>query len=1320
MSEVFTVDDYTVGDEIRADNVNYILLESRPSGSKTEVWLVADKLEIMRSPLFNIHDIGTLQHEPAFHYMLKNYNINSVHYYENDKAALSRFVLNPARHVAKMVAPVDLGRAIGARPDPDTDEIVDVYLEGSRPFIVTQYIQGEALANYKEMGIEGVLTLLPQMGAMLNELLQAGIVHRDISINNLLLDTHNHLWLIDFATSKHSDTQHILGEGTPGFRAPEVSGKHQTVDDKADQFSMAAVIYYLLVGRSVEPEVIDADEVTTINKAAEAISQSLEIEGATSATTEVFLTALSPKAAQRYSTVDAFIDAMTQGLKAMAANKSEQGPLEEARKQLFRQQTTLKEKQQALSTLHDNIVEKSAVLHIFQQHGLLNSEHVSDLGDAHAFTPRYTRCHADLAKQNNDIADRLTQYDQAITALKHGQPYQQPESYTSQLTALTGLIDEGQILHVNLQKAQKSAQQGVNKHIETLGNSTHAALNSAIEKAQTQLSELSAFIETQSKQKHSHPGRAILAQATQYQYTLSNALAESKAKQNAPAQLISDLQLLASSTSNLTDDVDQLNTVIEQLNTQQQASEAHTKTQQQAAAALLNTLGEQQSHASYWQAALNNTKSYKKTKVTLGLLIVAGGLLWVSTLLPKSTPITVIPSSEGLYQGRKGTVVITHDAEYQDVAFTLTEANCYKNTDNSTPKRSVFSCQLNAAGEQTYTINHHGDVLKTAVLTVAKPINTFTHRVEPSDASIYIDGDYHPKHIGLQEGRYEFKVTRKGYHTLITTEEFTWANGVEFKLAPILYPVTLSITPSDAKVSIANDKTQLNYPIQQSLIPAVFTQTEAGFLANLPQGQYQLRITHPDFEPVSQSLNVTDRIAEQINLTKPLTRLTLNVTPSDARILVNNQAYTSGAPVKFSDGNAHNVAINITKAGYKSINDTITIQGAKTRSFTLSKEPKQTEANQAKSGQVKGNQLADKKVTLGSQQFTLKAIPAGSFMMGCSPSDAQCDGDEWLDKNKKTRLKVTLPAFYLMEHEVTWAMYQPCIDAGKCPNNDASGGDNGWGKGSRPVIEVSNNDIVNHYIPWLNKKTGQTFRLPSESEWEYAARAGSDTVYSWGDKLGSNNANCAGCGSQWDNKKTAPVMQFKPNAYGLYDMHGNVWEWTQDCWSNSLANTPSNGGAANKGNCSVSVSVLRGGAWDLNPRTLRASTRNWYIYPYRRDFSVGFRMALDAGVDSANSYSIYFDYDRATIKETYGKIFNNLASKLIENEQKRILIESYSSKEGTSAYNLALSEHRANAAKTYLLSLGVKESQINVRVFSELGGEESQARKAVLTLFEDK
>ncbi len=115
--------------------------------------------------------------------------------------------------------------------------------------------------------------------------------------------------------------------------------------------------------------------------------------------------------------------------------------------------------------------------------------------------------------------------------------------------------------------------------------------------------------------------------------------------------------------------------------------------------------------------------------------------------------------------------------------------------------------------------------------------------------------------------------------------------------------------------------------------------------------------------------------------------------------------------------------------------------------------------------------------------------------------------------------------------------------------------------------------------------------MPSEAEWEYAARAGSGTVYSWGNEIGRGRANCDGCGSQWDNKKTAPVGSFGANAWGLHDMHGNLWEWVQDCWNDSYRGAPTNGSAWESGNCSRRV--LRGGSWNYNPRNLRAADRSW-------------------------------------------------------------------------------------------------------------------------------
>jgi formylglycine-generating enzyme required for sulfatase activity len=111
------------------------------------------------------------------------------------------------------------------------------------------------------------------------------------------------------------------------------------------------------------------------------------------------------------------------------------------------------------------------------------------------------------------------------------------------------------------------------------------------------------------------------------------------------------------------------------------------------------------------------------------------------------------------------------------------------------------------------------------------------------------------------------------------------------------------------------------------------------------------------------------------------------------------------------------------------------------------------------------------------------------------------------------------------------------------------------GEGTAPITTVGWDD-VHQYVPWLKTMTGQPYRLLSEAEWEYAARAGTTTVYSWGDEIGENNANCRGCGSQWDRKRIAPVGSFAPNKFGLYDMHGNVWEWVEDCLHTSYEGAP--------------------------------------------------------------------------------------------------------------------------------------------------------------------
>ena len=249
---------------------------------------------------------------------------------------------------------------------------------------------------------------------------------------------------------------------------------------------------------------------------------------------------------------------------------------------------------------------------------------------------------------------------------------------------------------------------------------------------------------------------------------------------------------------------------------------------------------------------------------------------------------------------------------------------------------------------------------------------------------------------------------------------------------------------------------------------------------------------------------------------------------------------------------------------------------------------------------------------------TMLSIPGGQFVMGSTD----------YSKVERPPHTVTIQSFYLGETEVTWAQYQDCIDFGACSN---SASDQGWGKFNRPVINVSWND-VQRYIQWLNQKTGQRFRLPSEAEWEYAARAvvgKANTAvsikrnknYSWGDNVGKNNANCDGCGSQWDDQQTAPVASFSANALGLYDMHGNVWEWVQDCWHDNYNGAPSNGDAWQGVSLGESLGepqpqeqcrrrVLRGGSWHNVRGYLRSAYRssdsveNTY-------FNFGFRLAHD-------------------------------------------------------------------------------------------------------------
>ncbi|MGA8699661.1 MAG: SUMF1/EgtB/PvdO family nonheme iron enzyme [Xanthobacteraceae bacterium] len=208
-------------------------------------------------------------------------------------------------------------------------------------------------------------------------------------------------------------------------------------------------------------------------------------------------------------------------------------------------------------------------------------------------------------------------------------------------------------------------------------------------------------------------------------------------------------------------------------------------------------------------------------------------------------------------------------------------------------------------------------------------------------------------------------------------------------------------------------------------------------------------------------------------------------------------------------------------------------------------------------------------------------VPAGAFTMG-SPANEK---DRRSNENPQHKITIAKP-FAVSKFEVTFDEWDACVILGGCVYQAS---DQGWGRGTRPVISISWDDAQS-YVGWLSRRTGRLYRLLSEAEWEYAARAGSDKAYSWGDEVGEGNANCNGCDRRWGGRQTAPVGSFDPNAFGLHDMHGNVSEWVQDCFQGNYNGAPVDGSAWTTGNCNDRV--LRGGSWGLVPLNLRSAFRD--------------------------------------------------------------------------------------------------------------------------------
>jgi formylglycine-generating enzyme required for sulfatase activity len=199
-------------------------------------------------------------------------------------------------------------------------------------------------------------------------------------------------------------------------------------------------------------------------------------------------------------------------------------------------------------------------------------------------------------------------------------------------------------------------------------------------------------------------------------------------------------------------------------------------------------------------------------------------------------------------------------------------------------------------------------------------------------------------------------------------------------------------------------------------------------------------------------------------------------------------------------------------------------------------------------------------------------------------------------------------AFAVSRFEVTFDEWDVCVAMGGCEYQPP---DEGWGRDRRPAINVSWDD-AQQYAGWLARRTGKPYRLLSEAEWEYAARASAEGAYAWGDSVGKTRANCKSCGSDWDNNQTAPVGSFPGNGFELMDMHGNVWEWVEDCWHDGYASAPVDGSAWTTACTDEARHVVRGGGWNDEPADLRAASR--YDGPTRiRNWINGIRIGRSLG-----------------------------------------------------------------------------------------------------------
>ena len=478
---------------------------------------------------------------------------------------------------------------------------------------------------------------------------------------------------------------------------------------------------------------------------------------------------------------------------------------------------------------------------------------------------------------------------------------------------------------------------------------------------------------------------------------------------------------------------------------------------------------------------------------------------------------------------------------------------------------------LTLGAEEHRTIRVEVDVPKDGLGMLERelariPYGRLTLELEPSDATVTlpdISPAYRPG-MRLLEGQHRVIVARTGYRQATRTLEVAGDTRVRIELAIDPQPLTVLTTPADAVVRLMDVEDEYRDGIR------------------LKPGDYRIRVSAPEYktldERFSHGVEPTVHSVELVRSPQPFTVI---ATPTEATVTLVGHSEDYVAGMRLPPGEYR---IGVSAEGYETSEELLR-HGSEPTSHSI--------------GLTWLINYFSDELASGGVGPEMVVVRAGSFQMGCLGVSSDCDEDE-LPVHE-----VQIPKhFALSKYEVTFADWDTCVAASGCGAYRPR--DRGWGRGSRPVINVSWED-AQAYVSWLSRETGEVYRLPSESEWEYAARAGTTTKYFWGNEIGPNQANCwlNHCGDQW--ATTAPVGAFVANAFGLHEMHGNVWEWVEDCYNVSYDGAPTRSEAWVSGDCRLRV--VRGGSWRFGPERLRSAYRGEVASSSRGVNVLGFRVA---------------------------------------------------------------------------------------------------------------